>query len=164
MAPGPQDPPDRDNRDDERPETPQRRTDADKAALRDYCIERFDKTPAMALADRAFMDPLDYARKAGKTRGKGAAKVWDQPWAFSQQGRDLERLLPYTEKKMPVEVEVGETSRVILQVGRLDTPEATAIEGTARRIELMPANIVQKQRFSESAPEASHNKPSHKDD
>jgi hypothetical protein len=129
-------------------DTPQRAGKRDKGALRDWIEATYGTTPAIQLAQRAFMDPAAYARAAGMTKGKGAAKTWDTARAFVAQGRDLERLLPYTEQKMPTAVEIEETNRVILQLGRLDAGELPPDAQRTHTINLVPANMQQNQRLS----------------
>ena len=139
------------------PLTPGKR---DKAALRDWIEATYGTTPAMKLAERAFMSPADYARAGSMTKGKGDAKYWDTGRAFIAQGRDLERLLPYTEQKMPTAIEVEETNRVILQLGRLDAGDPPPNQSARRTINLVPANMQYKQRLSVEPSQPSDNEPS----
>lgn len=132
----------------------------DRTALRDWIEATYGTTPAIKLAERAFMSPADYARAGNMTKGKGDAKHWDTGRAFIAQGRDLERLLPYTEQKMPTAIEVGETQRVILQLGRLDAGEAPPDQGARHTINLVPANMQHNQRLSVEPAPPSDSEPS----
>jgi len=113
--------------------------------LADRIREDYGRSPAEELARRAFMAPRDYAVEAHLTKGKGDKKVFDVGRAFDKQTGILKALLPYTERKMPTEVEVTDQKRVILQIGTIGAPEG--VEAAPQRtIELVPANISKSQQ------------------
>lgn len=122
-------------------------------SLRDAIIAEFDTTPALELMRRGMKSPVLYARENGILH-KGEPDI---PAASARQERILKALLPYTEKKMPTEVQVSEDKRIFLGVYNLAPDGVEASD--PHTIDMRPANIQniqQNQELSNVDDEKSH--------
>lgn len=125
--------------------------------LRDYIAAQYGRTPAQELARRAFLDPAVYAKEAGLRTKAGDL---DEAQANRRQEKLLVQLLPYTEKRMPTEINVVEERRVGLAIGVVSGPDGADQPVQGRTIDMTPASIRKNQRkqaVSESDPVKSDN-------